>query len=92
MEDSFRRLDDTKFNLLVFGQGAVPRDDFGLGEMLVVHAIPADPLNDKELARAGIPSVSYYLLRPDGHVGLCGTSPSAASIAGYVAGRLRAGR
>ena len=61
----------------------------GLGELLRVHAIPDDPANDAELARAQIPRPSFYLLRPDGHVGLCGARLDAATVTRYVSARLR---
>ena len=87
VEDSFQKLDDTQFNLIVFGQPAEAALD--LGELLSVHVIPADPMNDAELARAQIPQPSFYLLRPDGHVGLCGTRFDSAAIKQYVSERLR---
>jgi hypothetical protein len=40
--------------------------------MLQVHAIPSDSENDLALAAASIGSPSYFLLRPDGHIGLAG--------------------
>ena len=50
--------------------------------------IPHDAVNDAELARARIPVPSFYLVRPDGHVGLCGVRLEAAAVASYVTGRL----
>jgi len=70
VEDLFRALDDRRFNLLVFGQPAASGETAGLGGLLQIHAIPDDPRNSQELARARIPAESFYLLRPDGHVGL----------------------
>jgi hypothetical protein len=84
-EDLFERLDDRKFNLLVIGQSPIaPQtlDDFG--DLLRIHTA-ADPANTAELARAKVPQRSLYLLRPDGHVGLCGTSVDAATIKRYLA-------
>ena len=79
-------LDDTCFNLLVFGQsageGASP-----FGGMVRVLAIPHTPDNNQEFARAGISQPSFYLLRPDGHVGLCGPQFDAAAVARYLADR-----
>ena len=87
-EDLFQALDDTRFHLLAFGQSA-PREGLPmLGDLLGIHAIPDDPINDAELARAKIPSPSFYLLRPDGHVGLCGSSLDEGAIARYLADRL----
>jgi hypothetical protein len=91
VEDSFRKLDDTRFNLLAVGQPAPSAETLGLGDLLRVHAIPADPGNDAELARVHVPRPSFYLLRPDGHVGLCGMRLDADAVRKYVAERLRVG-
>jgi hypothetical protein len=72
-EDLFQKLDDTRFNLLVIGQPAPSAASLQLGDMLQVHAIPSDTGNNAALAAASITSPSYYLLRPDGHIGLAGT-------------------
>lgn len=72
-EDLFQKLDDTRFNLLVIGQPAPRAASLQLGDVLQIHAVPADIENDAALAAASIPSPSYYLLRPDGHIGLAGT-------------------
>jgi hypothetical protein len=72
IEDLFQKLDDTQFNLIVIGQPSPSEGALELGDMLGIHAIPADPINDVELARTQIPQPSFYLVRPDGHVGLCG--------------------
>ena len=72
-EDLFQKLDDTRFNLLVIGQPAPVAASLRLGDMLQVHAIPSDSENNVALAAASIASPSYYLLRPDGHIGLAGT-------------------
>ncbi len=87
VEDLYAKLDDTRFTLLVFGQSAPeglppPRD------LLCIHTIPADPANDRELARVNIPRPSFYLLRPDGHVGLAGIQLDVAAVTRYVSGRL----
>ena len=91
IEDSFRRIEDTKFNLLVFGQPAPDAGILGFGDMISVHAIPAGPENDKELVRAQIPASSYYLVRPDGYVGLCGGRLEAAAVMRYASEQLRIG-
>jgi 2-polyprenyl-6-methoxyphenol hydroxylase-like FAD-dependent oxidoreductase len=89
VEDSFQRLSDTHFNLVVVGQPSPAPADLGLGDVLRVHAVPTDPANDAELARARIPNPSFYLLRPDGHVALCGLRLEAATVARYLSERLR---
>ena len=66
-------LDDKRLNLLVIGQPAPSAASLQLGDMLRVHAVPSDIENDRALSAASIANPSYYLLRPDGHIGLAGT-------------------
>src|SRR5262249_50095282 len=73
VEDLFRRLDDTRFNLLVIGQPPPSAHGQGLGDLLDVHAIAPDRDNAKTLGAASITGPAFYLLRPDGHVALAGT-------------------
>jgi len=87
--DLFDALDDTRFNLLVVGQPAPPEAIQGLDELLRVHVIPDDADNAAELARAQIPRPSFHLVRPDGHIGLCGARLDAAAVARYASARLR---
>jgi hypothetical protein len=87
-EDLFQRLDDTKFNLIVIGQPAPPGVTSGPGDLLRTLAISSDPSNDRELDRAGVPSPSFYLLRPDGHIGLSGLRLEADTVARYFSERL----
>jgi hypothetical protein len=89
VEDLFRKLDDTRCNLILIGQPALSEGALGLGDLLRVHTIPADPVNEAELTRAQIPRPSFYLLRPDGHIGLCGKRLEVAAVTRYAAGRLR---
>jgi 2-polyprenyl-6-methoxyphenol hydroxylase-like FAD-dependent oxidoreductase len=84
--DLFEYLDDTKFNLLMSGQAPISPDAFDdLSDLLRIHAVAADPANAAELARAKVPQPSFYLLRPDGHVGLCGTRLEVADVKRYLA-------
>ena len=83
VEDLFGKLDDLRFHLLIAGQPAPVA-----GDLVQVHAIPSNPENDAELARAKIPATSFYLLRPDGHVGMCGGRLEAGALARYLAERL----
>ena len=89
VEDMFDKLDDTRFNLVVTGQDPLPEGTLGLGDLLRIHAIPADPANDAEFARVQIPRPSFYLVRPDGHVGLCGVRLDQAVLKRYVSERAR---
>ena len=82
IEDLFEKFDDTHFHLVLFGQQA-PATLSNFADLLRVHAIPAEPANAAELTRAGIPSPSFYLLRPDGHVGLSGREIDAAALDKY---------
>ncbi|MEO7387669.1 MAG: FAD-dependent monooxygenase [Gammaproteobacteria bacterium] len=89
VEDSFQKLDDTRFNLLLFGQpmpDGVRLDHDGL---FAVHAIPVDAFNENVRARAKIAKPSFYLLRPDGHVGLRGGHLDVAAISRYASEWLR---
>ena len=86
--DLFRTFHDTSLHLIAIGQPPLQDGATALGELLAVHVVPEDPENDAQLARAKIPTPSFYLLRPDGHVGLCGARLDAAAIARYVAVRL----
>jgi FAD binding domain-containing protein len=88
VEDLFKRLDDTRFNLIVIGSPSLPAQPADLDGLLVTHRVPDDQTNERELARFRIPKPSFYLLRPDGHVGLAGTKLDAALLAGYLMGRL----
>src|SRR5262249_54055045 len=88
VEDLYHKLDDTRFNLLAFGQTpdavTIPAE---LRDLLRVQLIASDPQNDADLARAGIPQSSFYLLRPDGHVGLCGAELKTSEIVRYLSER-----
>jgi hypothetical protein len=88
IEDLFDNLDDTRFTLLLFGQPAPAGGVPGLGDLLRTVVVPADPVNDRELARARIPRSAFYLLRPDCYVGLAGTRLDAAGVTRYLSARL----
>jgi hypothetical protein len=85
-EDLFEHLDDTKFNLLMIGQSPISPEAFDdFRDLLRIHAVASDPANAAELAGAKVPQPSFYLLRPDGHVGLCGVRPEVADVKRYLA-------
>jgi 2-polyprenyl-6-methoxyphenol hydroxylase-like FAD-dependent oxidoreductase len=91
VDDLFQKLDDTRLNLIVMGQLSPAEGALDLGDLLRIHAIPVDPFNDAELARAQVPRPSFYLVRPDGHIGLCGVSLDADAATRYVSEHLRLG-
>jgi 2-polyprenyl-6-methoxyphenol hydroxylase-like FAD-dependent oxidoreductase len=82
VRDLYRETDDTCFNLLVFGQ---PLPEQTAGGLVRTHVISSGGANDAELARAHIAGPSFYLLRPDGYIGLCGAKFDVALIAKYLA-------
>ena len=87
-EDLYAKLDDTRFTLIVFGQASPADGTMGLGDNLRVLTIPESAENTRELERAGVPSTAFYLLRPDGYVGLSGLRLDPAAIERYVVKRL----
>ncbi len=89
VEDLYQKLDDTKFNLIVIGQ--LLEKALDMGDLLKVYGISSVPINSAELARLHVPQPSFYLLRPDGHVGLCGTHMDPAAVKRYVSENVRLG-
>ncbi|HET7923645.1 MAG TPA: FAD-dependent monooxygenase [Rhodanobacteraceae bacterium] len=88
VEDLFATLDDLRFHLFAFGQAA-PAGLPDFGGLVATHEVPADAANDAALAHAKIPQPSFYLVRPDGYVGLCGATLDAESIESYFRETLR---
>jgi hypothetical protein len=88
VEDLFAKLDDTRFNLIIVGQPSLPDVPPGLTGLLLMHQIPDGPLNEKECVRVKIPKPSFFLLRPDGHIGLAGVRLDVAVVSRYCADRL----
>jgi 2-polyprenyl-6-methoxyphenol hydroxylase-like FAD-dependent oxidoreductase len=87
-EDFFGKLDDTRFSLILIGQSAPPDCLQGLGDLLRTYEVLSDPANDRELARAHIPELAFYLLRPDGHIGLAGSRLESGAVKRYLSDRL----
>jgi 2-polyprenyl-6-methoxyphenol hydroxylase-like FAD-dependent oxidoreductase len=90
IEDLFD-LDDTRFHLVVFGQSSAMKGDVPYPDILDVHDVTVDPVNEAALNRAHIPRPSFYLLRPDGHVGLCGSVLDLDACRSYLHERLQFG-
>jgi 2-polyprenyl-6-methoxyphenol hydroxylase-like FAD-dependent oxidoreductase len=86
-EDSFRKLDDRHFLLLVFGQ-TLPSTAVA-DDLWTAREIPQTPENSAELVRARIPRPSYFLVRPDGYIGLCGTVVDPQALQRYMTRQLR---
>jgi 2-polyprenyl-6-methoxyphenol hydroxylase-like FAD-dependent oxidoreductase len=84
-EDLFARLDDTRFNLVVVGQGVPTGIGRSADDLLRVHVAADTADNARELERLGIEGPAFYLLRPDGHVGLAGTELDVAAIESWFA-------
>jgi 2-polyprenyl-6-methoxyphenol hydroxylase-like FAD-dependent oxidoreductase len=83
--DLFTVLDDTRFTVVVVGQAAPAAGDLGLGDLVRVQAIPADGENAVRLAAAHVPAPSFYVLRPDGHIGLAGSRYDGAAVRRWFA-------
>ena len=86
--DPFERFDGRHFELLLIGQ---PTPSIEPGDLLRLHRIPGDAANARELARAGIPVPSFWLLRPDGYVGVAGRSFDPELARSWFADRLDIG-
>ena len=87
-EDFFEKFDDLGFDLFVFGQ-SLPAGAGAFGALTRVHVVPDDPANAAALAQAGIVLPSFYLVRPDGYVGLCGSRFDAEAVRRYLSENLR---
>ena len=87
-EDLYRKLDDTRFTMIVIGQPVPSGGLDGLEDLLRVLAIPGGPANSRELARVNIPPTAFYLLRPDGHIALSGVELDTAEVTRYLSRRI----
>jgi hypothetical protein len=82
------RLDDTRFNLILIGQPSPDTLPPELNGLVILHEIPVQ-WNEQELANAGIPNPSFYLLRPDCYIGLAGTRLDPNVLSRYLTERLK---
>ena len=89
VEDMFQKACDLQFNLFLAGQSSAGDGLSEFGHLLRTWTIAKDPGNDRELERVQIPARSFYLVRPDGYVGLCGMSFDAASVKSYLLREMR---
>jgi 2-polyprenyl-6-methoxyphenol hydroxylase-like FAD-dependent oxidoreductase len=89
VHDLFQVLDDTRFNLLAFGQAAPTLPD--MDGLLRVRTIPVTAGNEAEQARVKLPHPAFYLVRPDGHIGLCGRAVDADAVRSYLHRRIAVG-
>ena len=85
VEDLYALLGDQQFTLIVVGQ---PTPDVSALHHVRVLAIADDPENQRELARVGIPRPSFYLIRPDGYIGLAGITLTRDVIVRYLQQRV----
>ena len=83
VEDFYSKLDDSRFNLVVVGQAADRELARTLGPLVKVHDIHAEA-NEAELKRAQLPATCFYLVRPDGHIGLAGARLDRSAILRYL--------
>jgi 2-polyprenyl-6-methoxyphenol hydroxylase-like FAD-dependent oxidoreductase len=83
VEDLFEALDDQQFNLLLIGQPEKAEAPRSVGKLVRTYRVPAGA-DQTALADAHIPVPSFYLLRPDGHVGLAGTRLEPGAIIRYL--------
>jgi len=83
VKDIFQKMDDTRYNLIVIAQPA-PEEMSGLDDLIITHVIPDDVQNTEELARVGISGAEFYLVRPDGYIGLVGNHLTISMLKAYL--------
>jgi 2-polyprenyl-6-methoxyphenol hydroxylase-like FAD-dependent oxidoreductase len=80
-QDLYQSLDDTQFTVLRIGK----RDESEISDALVrTLVIPHNPHNDATLRRLGIAPAAFYVLRPDGHIGLASTGFCRRRVQSYL--------
>ena len=82
--DLFGELDDTRFNLLLFGEQPLLPDGWDEHDLVRAVRIPGSPANRDAMTRAGIPSFAFFLLRPDGHIGVAGREANIDVLQQYL--------
>jgi 2-polyprenyl-6-methoxyphenol hydroxylase-like FAD-dependent oxidoreductase len=91
-EDLYQKLDDTRFTIIVIGQPAPASGIAAQTGAVETLTIPANAENRAELARVKVPEIAFYLLRPDGYVGLAGVRLDLAAVNRYMSERLHVTR
>jgi 2-polyprenyl-6-methoxyphenol hydroxylase-like FAD-dependent oxidoreductase len=86
-EDIFDKLDDTKFNLIAIGQAGLSSLPVDVGGLVQTLTVVSGPENDQELQRAHVPQPSFFLLRPDCYIGLCGARLETEEVRRYLSER-----
>lgn len=84
VEDIFQKMDDTRYNLIVIGQPA-PEGINQLDSLVITHVIPEDIHNTQIFAQVGISGSVFYLVRPDGYIGLVGDFFAMTIVKSYLA-------
>ena len=87
VQDLFQALDDTRFNLLVFGQATRRRCPTWTA-CCGSTRFRSPPATKRSRRASHVPRSAFYLLRPDGHIGLCGRTLDAAALRRYFATNL----
>ena len=70
--------------MILIGLPAPEHGAQGRGDLMRVQAIPNDARNARELAKAQLRGPAFYLLRPDGHIGLAGRRFDAVALYDYL--------
>jgi len=91
VEDSFRQFSGTQFKLLSFGQRVPEAAWLKASDVIAACEVPTDGTNSAELGRMGIPTPSFYVVRPDGYVGFCGERLDMAAVRRYLETRVHMG-
>lgn len=86
VEDIFQKMDDLHFHLIVIGQQA-PEQIHTLNDSVITHVIPEDAHNTQALVKVGVTGAVFYLVRPDGHIGLVGRHLSTSKVKEHLFSR-----
>jgi len=89
VEDLFQKASDRHFNLFLMGQSSAGAGLPEFKDLLRSWVIPKDADNDRELRRVQIPQPSFFLVRPDGYIGLCGVRFDAVRAKDYLSRALK---